>query len=211
MVVTTSPTTTSKAAVTTAFEPPSAASTSVIAAPQCNSNRRVTRTSAQRGRNAQAMVRSQPHGNHRWSLWPLASAAATPPAKRSALPDADSQDEDLQRKLVLQGQQMLTQGHVASARLLFRRAADTGSAEAAILLGDTFDPQSLVCAGSSRGRGRSPAIHPVVREGRRVRRRGRQGTADGDRWALVFRLRHLIPAAAHPESNVGAKGTLASQ
>ena len=76
-----------------------------------------------------------------------ALAPAPPPAKHSALPEADNQDEELQNKLVRQGQQMLTQGHVASARLLFRRAADSGSAEAAILLGDTFDPQRLSALG----------------------------------------------------------------
>jgi TPR repeat protein len=32
---------------------------------------------------------------------------------------------------------------VASARLLFRRAADLGSADAAVQLGDTFDPERL--------------------------------------------------------------------
>ncbi len=80
-------------------------------------------------------------------LAPVALAPAAPPPKRAALPEAENPDEELQRKLVLQGQQMLTQGHVASARLLFRRAADTGSAEAAILLGDTFDPQRLYSLG----------------------------------------------------------------
>lgn len=47
------------------------------------------------------------------------------------------------QKLVAQGQLVLSQGQVASARLLFRRAADAGAADAALHLGDTFDPHRL--------------------------------------------------------------------
>lgn len=83
---------------------------------------------------------------------PVAVAGATAPslaspAAKRALPDAEGLDEELLQRLILQGQQMLTQGHVASARLLFRRAADSGSAEAALALGDTFDPQRLQALG----------------------------------------------------------------
>lgn len=76
-------------------------------------------------------------------------AAPRPPAPpRQTLPDADSPDEEQMRTLVKQGQAVLGQGQVAPARLLFRRAADLGSGEAAVLLGDTFDPERLKAMGA---------------------------------------------------------------
>lgn len=80
--------------------------------------------------------------------WPSPPA---PPAPRVApppvLPEAVIHDEALIRRLIVQGQEVLDQGHVMSARLLFRRAAESGSAEAALLLGDTFDPERLKSIG----------------------------------------------------------------
>jgi hypothetical protein len=135
-------------AVPAAFEAPPNAAISVSAPPTATAAAVLPEQA-----RANSAVGSQPSASSpaeagRQSAPSVALAhVAPPPVKRNVLPDAESQDEDLQRKLVLQGQQMLTQGHVASARLLFRRAADTGSAEAAILLGDTFDPQRLYALG----------------------------------------------------------------
>ncbi len=42
--------------------------------------------------------------------------------------------------LIARGQTYLANGDVASARLVFRRAAKTGDAQAALALGGTFDP-----------------------------------------------------------------------
>jgi hypothetical protein len=52
-------------------------------------------------------------------------------------------DADELARLLKRGKQALTDGDLAAARLLLRRAADGGSAEAAFALGTTFDPAAL--------------------------------------------------------------------
>ncbi len=52
-------------------------------------------------------------------------------------------DGDELAMLLKRGKQALTDGDLAAARLLLRRAADGGSAEAAFALGTTFDPAAL--------------------------------------------------------------------
>jgi TPR repeat protein len=52
-------------------------------------------------------------------------------------------DPDEIGRLIKRGQQYLQTGDIASARLMFRRAADEGSAPAALALGATFDPLIL--------------------------------------------------------------------
>ncbi|MGB7020099.1 MAG: sel1 repeat family protein, partial [Xanthobacteraceae bacterium] len=42
--------------------------------------------------------------------------------------------------MIKRGKDMLMSGDIISARLLLRRAADVGSADAALALGATFDP-----------------------------------------------------------------------
>ncbi|MFZ0778364.1 MAG: hypothetical protein WAM74_17900 [Xanthobacteraceae bacterium] len=42
--------------------------------------------------------------------------------------------------MIKRGKDVLMSGDIISARLLLRRAADAGSAEAALALGATFDP-----------------------------------------------------------------------
>ena len=49
-------------------------------------------------------------------------------------------DADEIAALVKRGQDFATNGDLVSARLLLRRAAEAGSAEAAQALGETFDP-----------------------------------------------------------------------
>ena len=46
-------------------------------------------------------------------------------------------------RLIKRGKDFLAQGNFASARLLFKRAADAGSAEAALALGSTYDPSVI--------------------------------------------------------------------
>jgi hypothetical protein len=52
-------------------------------------------------------------------------------------------DSDEIATLLKRGKEALTDGDLAAARLLLRRAADGGSAEAAFALGTTFDPAAL--------------------------------------------------------------------
>ena len=52
-------------------------------------------------------------------------------------------DTDEMTRLIKRGKDFLAQGNFASARLLFKRAADAGSAEAALALGSTYDPSVI--------------------------------------------------------------------
>ena len=52
-------------------------------------------------------------------------------------------DSDEITRLIKRGKDFLAQGNFASARLLFKRAADAGSAEAALALGSTYDPSVI--------------------------------------------------------------------
>ena len=52
-------------------------------------------------------------------------------------------DADEIASLVNRGTDSLKSGDVSSARLLLRRAAEAGSASAALMLGTTFDPLAL--------------------------------------------------------------------
>jgi len=51
------------------------------------------------------------------------------------------------------GDALFGTGDIASARLFYERAADSGSAQAAIRLGETFDPSFLARAGLNGARG----------------------------------------------------------
>jgi hypothetical protein len=73
-----------------------------------------------------------------------------PPPKTAAISDPQSAlargsstallDSDEITTLIDRGSAFLKRGDLASARLLLRRAADAGSADAALMLGSTFDP-----------------------------------------------------------------------
>jgi hypothetical protein len=52
-------------------------------------------------------------------------------------------DSDEMTRLIKRGKDFLAQGNFASARLLFKRAADAGSAGAALALGSTYDPSVI--------------------------------------------------------------------
>ena len=67
---------------------------------------------------------------------PSPPAVAPAPANRPAV----TLDEDEIARLIKRGKDLLNVGDFAAARLLFERAADGGSAEAALALGSTYDP-----------------------------------------------------------------------
>jgi hypothetical protein len=76
---------------------------------------------------------------------PSADTAAMPPTPPQRASERrpvrlDSEEIDV---LIKRGKDLLGDGDVAAARLLLRRAAEAGSAEAAFTLGTTFDPVSL--------------------------------------------------------------------
>jgi TPR repeat protein len=62
--------------------------------------------------------------------------------------------------LMRRGHAMRDAGDVSAARLLFRRAAEAGSAAAATALGKTYDPDSLNGTGARTiGADRTAAMH----------------------------------------------------
>jgi len=73
---------------------------------------------------------------------------ASPPGQgvsSASLPREPSAEERaLAERLVVQGERYFTLGDIASARLLFRRAANWGSALAALRLAATYDPAELL-------------------------------------------------------------------
>jgi hypothetical protein len=73
-------------------------------------------------------------------------AVKTSAGAQPAKPNPAVEDEGAKR-LVQRGEKMLETGDVSGARLLFERAAETGSATAAFRLGETFDPVMLVTLG----------------------------------------------------------------
>ena len=77
----------------------------------------------------------------------LATNAAPISVPQSATPapndPAVQLDSDEMTRLIKRGKDFLAQGNFASARLLFKRAADAGSAEAALALGSTYDPSVI--------------------------------------------------------------------
>jgi TPR repeat protein len=80
---------------------------------------------------------------------PKLDAVATTPisvpqsATRAPNDPAVQLDSDEMTRLIKRGKDFLAQGNFASARLLFKRAANVGSAEAALALGSTYDPSVI--------------------------------------------------------------------
>jgi len=70
------------------------------------------------------------------STSPPSQPAASAPANR---PEISLDNEEIVR-LIKRGKDLLNDGDFAAARLLFERAANAGSAEAALALGTTYDP-----------------------------------------------------------------------
>jgi hypothetical protein len=87
---------------------------------------------------------------------PIAAAPAPPPpAAKATQPEqeqepppppvkpAEALAPDLMAAVMRRGEQSLSLGDIAAARLLFRHAADAGNARAAVAMGKTFDPDYL--------------------------------------------------------------------
>ena len=77
---------------------------------------------------------------------PPEGAPAADPPRPAAKTVALAPDEIAM--LVKRGKDLLTTGDVASARLLLRRAAEAGDAEAALAFGSTFDPAVIARLGA---------------------------------------------------------------
>ena len=76
---------------------------------------------------------------------PEVTSPAPPPIAQAA-PQAQvirQLDDDELKSLVTRGEQLIASGDLASARLVLRRAAEAGSARAALDLAGTFDPKLL--------------------------------------------------------------------
>jgi hypothetical protein len=71
---------------------------------------------------------------------PGPDAAQRPVVATPPVPQLDPEELD---RLIKKGQQLLGSGDIAPARLLLRRAALSGSGEAALILGGTYDPVVL--------------------------------------------------------------------
>jgi hypothetical protein len=91
---------------------------------------------------------TSPSGNSENSLTaplaPMAGASSTSATPRPARPPSESgfSGEEI-AALEARGDASLATGDVASARLFYERAADSGEAQAAVRLGKTFDPLFL--------------------------------------------------------------------
>jgi hypothetical protein len=80
------------------------------------------------------------------------TAPALPPSPPTAEPASAGKpvralDPDSIRLLMQQGEQFVASGDLASARLVYRRAAEAGDAAAALALGATYDPVVLAKIG----------------------------------------------------------------
>jgi hypothetical protein len=75
---------------------------------------------------------------------PPPAAALTPPPESSAIaPPVRSLEREEIAALYARGEQMITRGEIAGARLVFTRAAEAGDARSALALGATYDPDVL--------------------------------------------------------------------
>jgi hypothetical protein len=86
---------------------------------------------------------------------PAAPAALPPsPAPEQAAPAKAAVrelDSEAIKRLMQQGEQFMAAGDLVTARLVFRRAAESGNAAAALALGATFDPVVLAKMGVRGG------------------------------------------------------------
>jgi hypothetical protein len=83
------------------------------------------------------------------AMAPQRPAASAPPvlAPSTGGPSAAGPDREEVATLVARGQTYFANGDVVSARLVFRRAAEAGDAQAALALGGTYDPLVLKSLG----------------------------------------------------------------
>ena len=96
------------------------------------------------------------------------------PAARATVRPIPPEDRERAMKLMKKGDEQLTQGLIAPARLLYERAADLGFAPAAMALAGTYDPAALM---SPHLRG----VSPDAKQAKRWYERARQlGSTDAD-------------------------------
>jgi TPR repeat protein len=84
---------------------------------------------------------------------PVTAPAPARPAVQAALAPAPAGDMDEVQLLLKQGQEFVTAGDLATARIVLRRAAQAGVAAAAFTLAQTYDPKVLA---KMRARGVEP-------------------------------------------------------
>jgi hypothetical protein len=87
----------------------------------------------------------QPEPNRASTLVPPIPVPAGRPDRNSAPrpPELSAEEKARAEKLMVQGERYLGQGNIALAREFYRRAADTGLAQAAVRLAATYDPSEL--------------------------------------------------------------------
>lgn len=101
----------------------------------------------------------------------------SPPPERSAgpaprVPSMTPEDRDRATRLLRKGDEHLSEGNIAAARLFYERAADVGLAEAAMALAGTYDTSEL-------SRLHALGITPNASEARRWYERARELGATG--------------------------------
>ena len=108
-------------------------------------------------------------------------------------------DSDEMTRSIKRGKDFLAQGNFASARLLFKRAADAGSAEAGLALGSTYDPSVIKQLGAVSI---TPDIDGALKWYKTAADRGSAEAAN--LFANLMRLRKAAmaakPTAAKPRS-----------
>jgi hypothetical protein len=95
----------------------------------------------ERQKAEQQQQQQQPPQQQQQQQRPEQTAVAPRPVV--AAPPRPQLDQEEIGRLIKRGQQLLASGDIAPARLLLQRAAVGGSAEAALILGGTYDPQVL--------------------------------------------------------------------
>lgn len=74
----------------------------------------------------------------------VASLGQAPtPLEREPVAPTRSKEQDRAMGMYAKGKELLEQGNIQPARMLFRRAAEQGLAESALALGSTYDPVEL--------------------------------------------------------------------
>jgi len=76
-------------------------------------------------------------------LQPAEPGAQLPPASKATR----ALDPEEIKLLMKQGEQLIAAGDVVTARIVFQRAAEAGDADAAVVLGGTYDPIVLAKLG----------------------------------------------------------------
>jgi hypothetical protein len=79
-------------------------------------------------------------------LRPVMTLPPSAPAVRKAVPQPPALSEEVRtqaERMFAQGNKHLEQRNISAARMFFQRAADAGLAEAALKLGETYDPAEL--------------------------------------------------------------------